>query len=149
MKIEKKKYVQYTKDRSPKSNCFSDSVRAFWVGGSVCFIAQCFQDLYKLTDMKDETVKTLVPVTMIFIAIVLTGIGVFDNIASFGKAGVLVPITGFANAVVAPAIDTKAEGYVSGVGSKIFSIAGPVILFGVLSSAVYGVIYYLVTAVMK
>ena len=93
--------------------------------------------------MEKTDASTLVSVTLIFVTAVLTGIGVFDNIAKVAGAGTLVPITGFANAVVSPAIDTKSEGYILGVGAKIFTIAGPVILYGTLSGAIYGVIYYI------
>ena len=89
---------------------------------------------------------TLVSVSLIFIAVVLTGLDIYDNLAKFAGAGTLVPITGFANSVVAPAIDTKAEGWVLGVGAKIFTIAGPVILYGTLSSVIYGVIYAIIQA---
>ena len=92
--------------------------------------------------------RTLVSVTLIFLAVVLTGLDIFDDIAKFGGAGTLVPITGFANAVVSPALDTKAEGWILGVGAKLFTIAGPVILYGTVASAVYGVIYYAVTALV-
>lgn len=92
--------------------------------------------------MSEENVKALVPVTLIFLAALLTGLNVFDNIAKYAGAGTLVPITGFANAVVSPALDTKAEGFILGVGAKIFTVAGPVILYGTLASVIYGVIYF-------
>ena len=92
--------------------------------------------------MSEENVKALVPVTLIFLAALLTGLNDFDNIAKYAGAGTLVPITGFANAVVSPALDTKAEGFILGVGAKIFTIAGPVILYGTLASVIYGVFYF-------
>ena len=92
--------------------------------------------------MSEENVKALVPVTLIFLAALLTGLNVFDNIAKYAGAGTLVPITGFANAVVSPALDTKAEGFILGVGAKIFTVAGPVILYGTLASVIYGAIYF-------
>lgn len=97
--------------------------------------------------MEKTDASTLVSVTLVFITAVLTGIGIFDNIAKVAGAGTLVPITGFANAVASPAIDTKSEGYILGVGAKIFTIAGPVILYGTLSGAIYGVIYYICTLI--
>lgn len=99
--------------------------------------------------MAETNARTLVSVTLIFIAVVLTGLDLFDDIAKFGGAGTLVPITGFANAVVSPALDTKAEGWVLGVGSKLFTIAGPVILYGTLASVLYGVVYYTVILFVK
>lgn len=148
MDMNKNEYKKYTAERSPKTPCLVNCLKAFVSGGAVCFIGQLFADLYALTDMSEKDIQTLVPVTLIFITAILTGFGLFDKIAHFAGAGVLVPITGFANAVVSPAIDTKNEGLISGVGTKIFSIAGPVILFGCLASAVYGVIYYIFTAVI-
>jgi stage V sporulation protein AC len=99
--------------------------------------------------MAETQVRTLVSVTLIFMAVVLTGLDIFDDIAKFGGAGTLVPITGFANAVVSPAIDTKAEGWVLGVGGKLFTVAGPVILYGTLASAIYGVLYFIVMTIMS
>lgn len=99
--------------------------------------------------MSENNARALVSVTLIFISVLLTSLDLFDVIAKFGGAGTLVPITGFANAVVSPALDNKAEGWILGVGAKIFIIAGPVILYGTLASAIYGVIYYTVTAIMR
>ena len=96
-----------------------------------------------MTSLPEDTVKMLVPVTLVFLAALSTGLGVFDDFAKFAGAGTLVPITGFANAVVSPAMDDKSEGLIMGVGAKMFTIAGPVIVYGVLSSALYGVIYWL------
>ena len=145
MNFDKKDYNKYVKARAPKSPCLKNSVKAFLVGGTICAIGQGFFSLYldffKLTE--DES-GTLTSVTLIFIAILLTALGVFDNIAKCAGAGTLVPITGFANAVASPAIDSHAEGLVLGVGAKIFTVAGPVLLYGTLAGAIYGVIYYIV-----
>jgi stage V sporulation protein AC len=134
-------YAAYADKRSKKSPLIADCLRAFLVGGLICVLGELLGELYAYLGADEETKGTLVSVTLIFIAVLLTGLDVFDNVAKFAGAGTLVPITGFANSVVAPAIDTKAEGWVLGVGAKIFTIAGPVILYGTLSSVIYGVIY--------
>ena len=120
------------------------AIAAFIIGGAICTFAQALKDCYLLF-LSEDNAATLVSITLIFLTALLTGIGVFDNIAKVAGAGTLVPITGFANAVAAPAIDTKSEGFVLGVGAKIFTIAGPVILYGTAAGAVYGVIYWIAT----
>ena len=120
-----------------------DYFNAFWVGGLICAFAEALVYGYSALQISEENVKTLVPVTLIFLAALLTGFGIFDDIAKFAGAGTLVPITGFANAVASPAIDDKSEGLVLGVGAQMFTIAGPVIVYGVLSSVIYGVIYWI------
>ena len=112
------------------------------MGGTICTAAQGLQALYQHWGATEKDSATLVSVSLIFLAVLLTGLGVFDRIAKFAGAGTLVPITGFANAVAAPAIDTKGEGFVLGVGTKIMSIAGPVILYGTAAGVLYGVIYW-------
>ena len=138
------KYKKFAERHAPKSPIVKDCLMAFWVGGLICVIGQAFSDFYRFRGASEETAKLLVPVTLIFFAALLTGLGVFDRIAKHAGAGTLVPITGFANSVVAPAIDNKAEGWVLGLGAKIFIIAGPVILYGTLASVIYGLIYYIV-----
>ena len=118
---------------------------AFLIGGFICLIGQCLHFLFTALGASERDGYTLVSITLIFSAGLLTGLGVFDKIARVGGAGTLLPVTGFANSVVAPALDTKSEGHVFGVGAKIFTIAGPVILFGILSGAVYGAIYFVYT----
>lgn len=144
MKITKKEYQKLAEQNAKKSPVFKNCCAAFLVGGLICTLGQAFFNLYKSWDAPEENVKTLVPCTLIFIAVWLTGFGIFDKIAKFAGAGTLVPITGFANAVVSSAIDTTAEGLILGVGAKIFSIAGPVILYGTLASVIYGVVYWLI-----
>lgn len=143
MKIGKQQYSQMVKKASPPSTKVKDFVLAYLVGGLICVIGQLFKELYEYLGLSEDVVKMLVPVTLIFIAALLTGLKVFDNIAKHAGAGTLVPITGFSNAVVSPAIEFKHEGYVLGVGAKIFSIAGPVILYGTAASVVYGLIYWI------
>lgn len=136
-------YANYADKRSKKSPLILDCLRAFLVGGLICSIGQGFTELYTALNVSEETVKILVPVTLIFITALLTGLGIFDNIAKFAGAGTLVPITGFANAVSSPAIDCKSEGFILGVGAKMFTVAGPVIVYGTVASVIYGVIYWI------
>lgn len=144
MNMDDKTYKKYVEKRAKKSNLPADCARAFLIGGIICTIGQGLFDLYTYFGMTEDNVKTLVPVSLVFMAALLTALNVFDNIAKFAGAGTLVPITGFSNAVVSPALDTKAEGFILGVGAKIFTVAGPVILYGTLASAIYGVILYIV-----
>ena len=138
-------YKQFAERRAPKSPSVKDCVKAFCFGGLICMIGQAFADFYRFRGASEETVKLLVPVTLIFLAALLTGLGVFDKIAKHAGAGTLVPITGFANSVVAPAIDNKAEGFVLGVGAKMFIIAGPVIVYGLFAGVLYGIVYWVTT----
>ncbi len=144
MKPTKKQYDQMVKKASPNSKKIKDFLFAFVIGGVICVIGQLFRELYLHLNLEEDITKMLVPVTIIFIAALLTGLKVFDKIAKKAGAGTLVPITGFANAVVSSAIEFKKEGWILGVGAKIFSIAGPVILYGVSASVIYGLIYYIV-----
>ena len=144
MDINKEEYQQYVQKTAPKSPIVKNCCLAFVFGGGICTLGQLLLDLYKnITDYDETNCYALVTITLIFLAALLTGIGVFDNIAKYAGAGTLVPVTGFANSVVSPAIDTKAEGFILGVGAKIFTVAGPVILYGILSGTIYGVIYWL------
>lgn len=144
MDLDKKTYKKYAKAHAPKSPLLKDCIKAFLIGGTICLIGQGLLDVYlKLCELPKEDASALTSVTLIFIAIFLTAIGVFDKIAKHAGAGTLVPITGFANAVASPAIDAHAEGLILGVGAKIFTVAGPVLLYGTLAGAIYGVIYWL------
>ena len=145
MKISNSEYKKIADSSAKRSPVVKNCIAAFFVGGSVCALGQGFKNLYEYLGLPKDSVKTLVPVSLIFIAVLLTGLGIFDKIAKFAGAGTLVPITGFANAVVSPAIDTKAEGFVLGLGAKMFTIAGPVIVYGTVASVVYGVIYWVTT----
>ena len=138
-------YERYASKRAKSSPLFRDCLLAFLIGGLICAFAQGLTELYTYLNMTEDTVKILVPITLVGITALLTGLGIFDNIAKIGGAGTLVPITGFANAVTSPAIDSKSEGFVLGVGAKMFTIAGPVIVYGTVASVVYGVIYWLTT----
>ncbi len=143
MNISNDEYKRFANASAKKSPCAKNCVHAFLVGGGICLFAELLCNLYVYLGLELQSAKTWTSVTLIFIAALLTGIGIFDDIARWAGAGTLVPITGFANSVVSPAIDTKAEGWVLGVGAKIFTVAGPVILYGTLASVIYGVIYYL------
>ena len=142
MSVQKTAYLKYIEKNAKKSPIIVDSIKAFFVGGSICLIGQVLRNLYFVIGLSEDTVKALVPSSIVLITAIFTAIGVFDQLAKFGGAGTLVPISGFANAVVAPAIDNKAEGWVLGLGTKIFNIAGPVILYGTLASVIYGVVYW-------
>ena len=144
-KNKKESYKEYAEKRAAPSDVLKNTAKAFFVGGSICTVGQLFFELYRYMGVNQKFQSTLASVTLIFITAVLTGLGIFDKIATFGGAGALVPITGFANSVVSPAIDNKAEGLVLGLGAKIFIIAGPVILYGTLASVVYGIVYYLMS----
>ncbi len=145
MRPSNKEYSKMTKKLSPPSPKIKDMIWAYCVGGLICVIGQLLMEFYQtLCGLDQEMVKMLVPVSLIFIAALLTGLRLFDKIAKHAGAGTLVPITGFANAVVSPAIEFKSEGWVLGMGAKIFTIAGPVIAYGTIASVVYGVIYWIV-----
>lgn len=140
-------YDNYVKALSPPSPKIKDFLWAFFVGGFICLIGQLLFFLYGYIGVSQKIIKMLVPVTLIFASALLTGIGVFDKIAKRAGAGTLVPITGFANAVAAPAIEFKNEGFILGVGANLFKIAGPVIAYGTAASVIYGVIYYVIKVV--
>lgn len=144
MNMSNQEYISYVNEKSPKSKLGINCLKAFLIGGLICTIGQCFLNLYKYLGADKETASTLVTVTMIFWGALLTGLNIYPKIAKHGGAGTLVPVTGFANAVAAPALEAKTEGYVLGVGAKIFTIAGPVILYGTLSSVICGIIYFFI-----
>ncbi len=135
-------YAVYAGKRAKKSDLLPDCLRAFLTGGLICAGAQGMSELFLSLRIAEETVRILVPMILIFLTALLTGLGIFDNLAGFCGAGTLVPITGFANAVVSPALDSKNEGLVLGLGAKLFSVAGPVILYGTSASVVWGVLYW-------
>ena len=134
-----------TKWIKKKSSKLKDVKREYAVGGFSCVINPLFKEWFKTIDMPEKVVKAAIPSLLIFIAAWLTGLKLFDKIAKHAGAGTLVPITGFANAVVSPAIEYKSEGYVLGLGAKMFTIAGPVIVYGTLASVIYGIILYIMS----
>lgn len=143
MNTDNKTYKKFADARAKKSPVLKDCIWAFSVGGAICTAGHALKSLYLYFGMGEENSGTLTSVTLIFAAVLLTGLGVFDNIAKYAGAGTLVPITGFSNAVASCAIDTRSEGYILGVGAKIFTIAGPVILYGISAGVVYGVVYWI------
>ncbi|MBR2339201.1 MAG: stage V sporulation protein AC [Clostridia bacterium] len=143
--MDKEEYKELVKRRERRSPSPKNCLRAFWTGGLICVIGQLLTELFLTLGMSEKSASTTTTVALIFAAALLTGIGIFDRIARYAGAGTLVPVTGFANSVVSPAIDTKSEGLILGVGAKIFTVAGPVLLYATLSGAVYGVIYYIVS----
>ena len=150
MNISGKEYKKYTEARAKKSPILKNCIRAFCVGGGICVFAQALTDLWKYLGAEDkDTAGAITSVSLIFITILLTGIGIFDKIARFAGGGTLVPITGFANSMSSPAIDSRAEGPILGIGAKIFTVSGPVILYGISAGIVYGVIYWIALCVMK
>ncbi|WP_291652902.1 stage V sporulation protein AC [Clostridium sp.] len=138
------KFQTITNQTNPKPKIVRNCTRAFLVGGAICTLGQIFQTLLVKYGFQEEEVKMLLPIIMVFLGALLTGVGIYDKIASFGGAGTVVPITGFSNAVVAPAIEFKKEGFVFGVAAKMFTIAGPVLVYGIGSSVIIGIIYYLI-----
>ena len=141
--MDKEQYQQYVKQVTPTHNTFLNVLKAFVTGGAICLIGQGVNQFFTVVQgMDKETASAWSLLTLILASILLTGFNVYPGLVKFGGAGALVPITGFANSVVSPAIEYQKEGQVFGVGCKIFTIAGPVILFGTLASWVAGVIYY-------
>ena len=141
--VTKKEYSKIVDKHSGKSPLLKDTLFAFTVGGFICVIGQAFLDFYKKLGLNKEMSGTATSITLILIASVLTAIGVFDKIGKFAGAGTLVPITGFSNSVTSPAMEFKSEGYILGLAAKMFSIAGPVLVYGISASVIYGIILVL------
>jgi len=135
-------YAQMTKDASPRTKVQQSVPLAFVFGGGICTIGHALINLYISLGLAKEAAIPTASITLVFLAALLTGLNVYDDIARYGGAGTLVPITGFANAITAPALEFKSEGYVLGLGAKMFSIAGPVLVYGMVAGIVYGIILY-------
>ncbi len=144
-KVTKKQYSEIVKKKSPNSTLFKDICLAFIIGGLFCVLGQLISFWTESFGMSKEDTASLSSASMIFIGALLTGIGIYDDIAKYGGGGTLVPITGFANSIVSPAIEYKTEGYILGVGAKMFTIAGPVLVYGISASVIYGIIYYFIS----
>ena len=142
--MSKEEYGEYVKKKSPNSKLGPDMLKAFVIGGLICCAGQGFIELYLALKMPMELAQNLECVTLIFLGALLTGLGLYEKLAKAGGAGTLVPITGFANAVVSPALEFKTEGFILGTAAKMFTIAGPVIVYGVSASIVYGIILWAV-----
>lgn len=138
----RRKFDELSKKIEPKPKIIKNCFNAFWVGGSICTIAQCIRNILLYYGVPEERVVTWLPIIVIFIAALLTGLGVYDKIAVIAGAGTIVPITGFSNAIVSPAMEYKREGFILGIGSKMFAIAGAVLVYGIGSSVIIGIIYY-------
>ncbi len=145
MKMTKREYQMMSKKAAPPSPVAKDCVKAFLVGGFICALGQVVSMLAEQNGMAAKEARTLCSLTLIAASILLTALDVYDDIAKHAGAGTLVPITGFANAVASPAIEFKSEGFIMGLGAKMFTIAGPVIVYGTVASVVYGIIYWLCT----
>ena len=141
-----KQYARLVKDKSPKSPIMKDCLFAFASGGLICALGQFLLNRYTGLGLEKQDAAAWVSITLVGLSALLTGLSVYDDIAKYAGAGTLVPITGFSNAVAASAVEFQTEGFILGVGSKMFTIAGPVIVYGLSASAVYGVIYWLFTA---
>ena len=143
MKMTNEEYRRYAERRAPRSQMGGNMLRAFLYGGAICCIGQAFLNLYTALGLDAETAGTACSITLIFLGAALTAAGVYDDIAKRAGAGTLVPITGFANSVAAPALEFKTEGFITGTAAKMFVIAGPVLVYGVSASVVYGVLLVL------
>ena len=138
--MTKEEYARLVRRRSPSSPSLKNALCAFAVGGGICAFGQLLSQLYRQAGLGQEQAGTAVSVTLIFLSALLTGLGVFDKLAKHAGAGTLVPITGFANAMVSPALEFKSEGFITGMAVKMFTVAGPVLAFGISASVVYGLI---------
>ena len=145
--MTEKEYQALAEEMAPRSPMGKDCFHAFWIGGLICAIGQVFLNVYTGLGLDKTTAGTAASMSLVALSALLTGLSLYDNIAKHAGAGTLVPITGFANAVAAPAVEFRTEGFVLGVGAKMFTIAGPVIVYGVSASVVYGLIYWLYTMV--
>ena len=143
MDMTPKEYQAYVQQKAPKSPIVKDVALAFVIGGLICVTGQAIQDGWAAAGLNKEDAGTATSCTLVFLSALLTGLNLYNKLARFGGAGTLVPITGFANAVVSPAIDFKSEGFVTGMAAKMFLVAGPVIVFGTLASVAYGVVLML------
>ena len=143
MDMSAKDYTQYVQKKAKKSPLLKDVLFAFVIGGGICVLGQMILNLWGMTGISKEEAGTATSCTLVFLSALLTGLNLYNKLARFGGAGTLVPITGFANAVAAPAIDFKSEGFITGMAAKMFVVAGPVIVFGTLASVGYGIILML------
>lgn len=143
--MTERQYDKLVRSMAPKSPIWKDCLNAFWIGGLICTIGQLIMKGYSALGMDEIDSGTAASMTLVAISALLTGLSLYDNIAKYAGAGTLVPITGFANAISAAAVEFKTEGFILGVGAKMFTIAGPVIVYGTVASVVYGIIYWIWT----
>ncbi|MCI7804613.1 MAG: stage V sporulation protein AC [Oscillospiraceae bacterium] len=140
--VTKKEYSEMSKKASPNSRSWVNVPVAFIIGGAICTLGEIFLNIFTKLGFEKESAGAWASIILVFLSALFTGLGLYEKLAKHAGAGTLVPITGFANAVVSPAIESKTEGFILGVGAKIFTIAGPVILYGTAASVIYGIIYY-------
>lgn len=145
-KMNNKEYQKYAEQKIPKPTYFKNIINAFLVGGTICLIGQIIRNILFRFELGEESVASATAIILVFIGSFLTGIGVYDTIGKIGGAGAAIPITGFANSIVAPAMEYKREGLIFGVAAKMFTIAGPVLVYGIGSSVVVGMLYLMFTA---
>ncbi len=144
-KEKEKEYDKLVKEVSPNSNIVTNCLKAFFVGGTICTLGEALTNIYMGMNISDEDSKVFTSITLIFLSILLTGLGYYSKLGRFAGGGSSIPITGFANSVASPAIEFKKEGYVLGMGAKMFIVAGPVIVYGTVTSIIVGLIYYILT----
>ena len=144
MNMSKQAYQAYVKEISPPSPLGENMLCAFLVGGAICTVGQFFSNWYTSMDMGKDAASTATSVTMIFLGALLTALNLYDNIAKFGGAGTIIPISGFANSIVSPAMEFKSEGLILGLAAKMFVVAGPVLVYGILTSSAYGLVLFLI-----
>ena len=142
-----KEYQEYVKQKSPNSPIFKNCFNSFWVGGLICALGQIIMEICKYRGLDIEMSGTVVSISLIFLSAFLTSLNIFNKVGKFAGAGSLVPITGFANSIVSPSIEYKSEGYVMGVGAKMFTVAGPVLVYGISTSILVGICYLIFTGV--
>ena len=142
MNMTPQEYQQYVKQKAPKSPLLKDTVLAFVVGGAICVVGQLILNGWTAAGLEEKTAGTATSCTLVFLSALLTGLNLYNKLARFGGAGTLVPITGFANAMVSPALEFKSEGYITGTAAKLFVVAGPVLVFGISASVIYGLICF-------
>lgn len=145
MEMTQRQYEKLVQEMMPKSPIVKDCINAFWIGGLICTLGQAFINLYIWLGLEKSDASTAGSMSLVALSALLTGLSLYDNIAKFAGAGTLVPITGFANSISAPAVEFKTEGMILGTAAKMFTIAGPVIVYGVSASVVYGLIYWITT----
>lgn len=142
-KMTPNQYEQFIKDKMPKPKLFSNCIKAFIVGGLICDVGQFINNSLKGTGLNEEQVSAGTAVILVFLGAFFTGLGIYDKLGKFAGAGSIVPITGFSNSIVSPAMEFKREGFIFGVGAKMFAIAGPVLVYGITASVVVGIIHFL------
>ena len=142
----KKDYQTYVEAKSPNSPILKNCINAFWVGGLICTIGQVIFSICQMKNLDETTSGSIVSISLIFLSALLTSLNLFNKIGKFAGAGSLIPITGFANSIISPSMEYKSEGYIMGVGAKMFTVAGPVLVFGISTSVLVGIIYTIINS---